>query len=134
MRRSFGTAFAVASLVTLLSACGGISDPSQNTVVDFTQTIAPGEGKVHEFDVSRRNGEYTATIVAMAPTQSTILQIFLGNVVGGVCAPLMSPVVARLSNQPSLSGTISKGHYCIQVFDQFIISTPQTYTLRVSHP
>jgi hypothetical protein len=132
--RSFASIL-VASLSVLALACSGISDPSKNTTTDFGPiTIAPFEGKVHEFDVNRRNGEYTATIIALSPTQNAALQIFLGKVVDSLCTPILGQVgVARL-NQIALNSTITSGHYCIQVFDQGAIATPQTYTLRVSHP
>jgi hypothetical protein len=131
--RSFlaGTLCAAALIV---AGCGGVSGPSQNTIQDFQGTIVPGGGSVHEFDVRNRNGEYTANIIALSPTQSALLNIALGEVANGLCNPYLGSVGIVGINRPGLSGPISQGHYCIQLYDQGSLTAPQTYTLRVSHP
>jgi hypothetical protein len=131
MRDFLAVAICTASLV--VSGCGGVSDPSKNTIRDFEATIPPLEGRVHEFDASR-NGEYSATIIALSPTQSALLSIALGGVANGACNPYLGSVGVTGINRPGLSGPISKGHYCIQVYDEGRLTAPQTYTLRISHP
>ena len=53
------SAILVVTLTLLSAACGGVSDPSKNTVQEFMGTIGPGEARLHEFDVTKRNGEYS---------------------------------------------------------------------------
>ena len=104
------------------AGCSGISDPSKNTTQDFTATLQPFGGQVHSFDVSQKNGEYSATLIAVSPTQNSIFRIFLGQDVRyGNCSPIVTPTLALL-NRVALSGTITKGNYCIQVYDQGAIT------------
>jgi ABC-type glycerol-3-phosphate transport system substrate-binding protein len=131
------TSAIIAVVLSLLSAaCGGVSDPSKNTSEDFKGTIGPGEARLYEFD-AKKNGEYTATIPAMAPDLTTILSIYLGQFVNDICTAVAGQVNpnAFANGQPVLNGFIQKGHYCIGLLDsQGSIKRPQTYTLRVSHP
>jgi hypothetical protein len=127
-------ALAVFLAGTLVYGCGGFNDPSQNTNSDFTDTLVPLEVNVHEFD-ARRNGEFTANLIAIAPTQSSRLGVALGNVANGVCNPYTNYINnVSTFNRLALSGPINEGHYCIQVYDLGFITEQQTYTLRVSHP
>jgi hypothetical protein len=132
MRSLLAVTLCAASL--LVAGCGGVAGPSQNTIENFEGTIVPGGGNVHEFDVRQRNGEYSANIVALSPTQSALLNVALGGVANGVCNPYLGATVIAGINRPGPSGSISQGHYCIQVYDQGTLTVPHTYTLRVSHP
>jgi hypothetical protein len=125
----------------LASACSGISDPSNNTTEDFPGTVGPlaGPGRVHVFE--SKQGEYTAKIIALSPTATTVLAVFLGQDAGdGNCTRIIGQAGLATLNSTGLSGTIQKGHYCIQVYDPASelgsapLTADQTYTLRVSHP
>ena len=129
----------VAALLALVvalaaTACGGIADPSDNRDEDFFGEIGPFEGDVFEFDVSEKQGEYSAKIIAQQPTQSALFNIHLGTVVNGLCQPYIGHTSVTVINRVALSGPINKGHYCIQVYDQGSLTVAHTYTLRVSHP
>ena len=124
----------IASLSLSVAACSGINDPSKNTVVDFSGTLEQFEGDVFEFDVNKSNGEYWVQLTALAPDTSTGFSIYLGQVVNGLCTPILGQQGSARLNQRALSSTIQKGHYCIQLFDAGFIPRAQTYTIRVSHP
>jgi len=126
---------ALASLLFLTAAsCSGINDPSKNTVVNFEDTIDPLEGNVYEFDVTTNNGEYSVQLTALSPDSSAGLSIYLGQVVSGLCTPILGQQGTARLNLLALNSPIQKGHYCIQLFDLGVITRTQTYTLRVSHP
>jgi hypothetical protein len=128
----------VSCLAALLaSACSGVSDPSKNTNQDFTATVGPGEGRVHEFD--SKTGEYSATIIALSPDTKAVFGIYLGQVVNGLCTRIAGQINVAKLNVTALSGAINKDHYCMQVYDPGLeggVTLPgaETYTLRVSHP
>lgn len=124
----------VAALPAFWAACSGINDPSKNVNVDFTGTLEQNEGDVFEFDVNKGNGEYTAQLTALAPDPSSGFSIYLGQVVNGLCTPILGQQGTARLNQIALNSTIQKGHYCIQLFDLGFIPRAQTYTLHVSHP
>ena len=133
--RHLAAAAALALLCGLTAAaCGGIADPSDNVQVDFTGTVEPLGGRVHEFDVTPKQGEYSARITALAPTQSALLSIHLGSVINGACVAYVNHIGVAVFNRDALSGQINKGHYCIQVYDQGSLTVAHTYTLHVSHP
>ncbi len=128
------SAIVAATLIFLSTACGGVSDPSSNSVQDFMATISPGEVRTHEFDVSKRNGEYSVTITAMTPDPATVLTMYLGQIANSACTAVSQPTFAVL-NRIALSGFVQQGHYCIAVYDsQGLVTRPETYTLHVSHP
>jgi hypothetical protein len=130
----FPRALAVCLSGSLAAGCSGIADPSKNTNTDFTDTIVTGEVNVYEFD-ARKNGEFTATIIAIAPTQSARLGVALGSVGNGICTPFLNYINnAAAVGRNALAGPINKGHYCIQVYDLGFLTEQQTYTFRVSHP
>lgn len=126
-------ALAVAGCLTI--GCGGITSPSNNTVDPFSGTLAPGGGVGHPFTASK-TGEYTVKITALAPTANAL--IGLGLVAGtneGTCTTsfFQSNNFSSLNTQ-ALGGQIISGKYCILVYDVGAITTPQTYTVTVSHP
>jgi hypothetical protein len=133
---------AVVCLAAMLSGCGGVSSPSQNTSQDFTGTVTsgqstsatPGVGPVHTFSVGNV-GEFSATFTAIAPDQNIYLGVLYGQPANGVCNYIQTNNAAHLNAQ-ALGGQIQKGSFCVQVFDVGYVSTttPTTYTLRVSHP
>jgi hypothetical protein len=117
----------------LLSACGGVVGPSQNTITEFTGVIQPlSDGEDHEFQVSR-NGEFDVRITSLEPSAGVVLQVIMGRFVGGSCSQVVGLNVAAL-NSIALNGAIQTGRYCVGLFDEGILTVPVTYTLRVSHP
>jgi hypothetical protein len=124
---------AAVSLAAMLSACGGISSPSQNTVDTFTGTVTPGNADTHLFNVSK-NGEVFVTITALAP-DNIVVGVLIGQQTSGGCAPLLGYTnnFAQRGAQ-ALGGGIDKGSYCVAVFDSGGVTQATTYSLRVSHP
>jgi hypothetical protein len=127
---------AVVCLAAMLSACGGISSPSENHVETPSGTVSSGGvGPVHTFTVDKV-GEFFVTITALSPDQNIFLGIVAGQPANNTCpANLQSNFQAHLNAQ-ALGGQIEKGTWCVQLGDVGFVSpsTPTTYTLRLSYP
>jgi hypothetical protein len=130
---SFRQTAVIVGLAGVLSACGGINSPSQNQVQDFPGTLLVGGSNIHQFSASK-TGEFFVTVTALGDRTLTI-GTGLGQMVSGGCAPI-SGFTQSFSrwNQQSIGGPISKGSYCLIVYDPGLLLAPLTYTVQVSHP
>ena len=130
MRLRAATMLAVACLT--IAGCGGITDPSKNTVESFSGTIAVGGSAVHQFSSSK--GEISVKLTALAPTSNaSVALIWTQATSDGSCAGILQQNFAQL-NVPAISGVIISGRYCIVIQDIGQFAVPQTYTIAVSHP
>jgi hypothetical protein len=118
-------------LVVLAGACGGVVDPSENTVETFPGTLQPLGTEGHPFRVDK-NGEIDVRITALS-NPDAILQLVYGR---GSCtslAPLNSGF--RQLNQVGIGGLVSPGDHCVVITDSAaVLRQPATYTITVSHP
>lgn len=133
---------AVACVVTGLIAgsCGGIIDPSKNTVDTFNGTLAAGGRFAHPFSASK-TGEISVKITALTPISNTYVGIIWSQPLSnGSCS---ADTIGNLYQQnafgqlglPAISGQILQGQYCLIMYDPGIGYTqPETYTVTVSHP
>jgi|SRR6266850_1834033 len=138
MRARFSAA-ALAIAGVLSVSCGGIVDPSKNTVETFSGTIAPGTGiaMFHGFS-SSKTGELSVKFTALAPASSVFMGVVWAQAPNdGSCTGnlgiLQQNNFAQL-NLPAISGQIISGKYCIAVYESSPLSVPETYTVTVSHP
>jgi hypothetical protein len=126
-------AIAIACAGLMAAGCGGITDPSKNTVEPISGTLAVGGINAHGF-TSSKTGELSVKITALAPTSSAVLGLLWTQAANdGTCGGLLQQAFAQL-NVPAISGPVSSQKYCIIVQDIGSIAVPQTYTLAVSHP
>ena len=82
MRTISTLAFAVV-VALALTACG-INDPADNTNEDFTATLQPSGGNVHEF-TAKDSGEFTVKLLALAPNSNLGLSFHVGQTVNVPC-------------------------------------------------
>src|SRR5690242_14227621 len=132
----------LAALVLLagaLASCGGIVDPSKNTVENFSGTVAPGSfsSTVPTFSVGK-TGEFFVTITQLTPDSNILLGVGVGQLSGSACNLLnffgYVNTTSQLNRQ-ALGGQIEKGSYCVSVWDSVgAVTQTTTYSLRVSHP
>jgi hypothetical protein len=132
---------AVAFVVTGLMAgsCGGIIDPSKNTVDTFNDTLPIAGRKAHSFS-SSKTGEISVKITALAPISNTYVGIIWSQALSdGTCSPdtiggiYQQNAFAQLG-LPAISGQITEGKYCLIVYDSVTLAQAETYTVTVSHP
>ena len=121
------------SLAALLTgACGGVTDPSQNRIENFSGTLQPLGQNRHDFHVGR-SGEVDVKIIALSNADA-ILRVSYGQ---GNCnsAVLLNAGFRQLNNIGVGGPVFSEGPHCAVIEDALgALSAPATYTLRVSHP
>jgi hypothetical protein len=121
-------------LVSSSAACGGIIDPSENQVQPFSGTLEDDGGAVHNFSVGR-NGEFSVRLTALSPDPDRFVGLSFGDVINGQCSPSLFYVNNfAVLNRTALSGRISRGNFCIYIFDSGALERDQTYTVEVSYP
>lgn len=130
--RRVAAALCLFTTALLVASCGGVIDPSKNTVDEFPGTLAVGGSKQHEFTAAK-NGEFEIKITALAPNQDALLGLNYGLIQNGVCTTQQQNFYAQL-NRVALGGLMNSGRYCVTIYDVGTLSQPETYTIRVSHP
>jgi hypothetical protein len=114
------------------AGCDGVIDPSQNTVEDFSGTIAPQGQVSHEFNVSK-SGEFEIRITALSNADA-FLHLLYGPHTGGCNLQVLGDAYRQL-NQIGFGGLIQPGRYCVYLWDDLgALRATANYTLRVSHP
>jgi hypothetical protein len=129
-------AVAVAVTTLALTACG-ISEPSSNRTDTFSGTVPVlGIGPVHSFSVSRDGGELDIKLTEISPDSAATLGIRYGQFASGSTTDCLAIAQTPLANRDksALAGRISKGTFCVVVFDSGSLVRAQTYTVAVSHP
>ena len=135
--RVLGFVVACALVGVLFGACG-ITNPSSNSTDTFSGVVSPGTQpgdarNLFTFIVNNNGGEYSATITALSPDTGATVGIARGQMISNGCGILEQTGLAGL-NRTALSAPITKGTFCIEVFDNGLVARPETYTLSVSHP
>ena len=124
---------AVLVIGTLIWAgCGGVSDPSKNTVESFSGSLAPLGSATHTFNAGK-NGEVEVKLTAIGPNNASLIAWFLGQPVSGICSQFSSIASAGLNTAP-FTYPVNKGSLCLQVLEPGSSTVTQTYTIQVSHP
>jgi hypothetical protein len=130
MHARFFRSIAAVLVALAASSCGGIANPSSNQTETFTGIIAPGgNAGAHSFTASK-SGEITVTVTNMNPTWNGYLSVAW---LGAGCSGLIQRNDFTLVGRSAISGPITKGTYCIAVFDAGFI-LPEAYTIAVLHP
>ena len=129
--RSLALLLLAAALVS--PGCGGVTSPSQNKQDTFSGTLQPG-GITYFRNIDVPNtGEYSVKITALSPTATAVVGTVWAQ--GGNCELAVQQNSFSTLNTPALAGAvISKGAYCVAVFDSVGLTTSQNFTIVVSHP
>ncbi len=133
MRFRYAAVLGLAALLTI--SCGGVTDPSKNTVDIWTSTVPPGgtTPDMKTFNVSN-TGEYSIVITQLSPASNVALGVIFGQQTSAGCAPIQENDFSLL-NQVALTGSIIKGSYCVVAFDALrSLSVPESFTMKISHP
>lgn len=129
---------AVAFLIAVsLAACGGVTDPSQNTQTPFSGTLNPGQvnPNIFPFNVSK-SGELSITVTTMTPVipTNTYFGVGFGNSISGSCQPLQNNLYAIVGAAAISGYPVTPGAYCAFIADEGFFTKAETYTMVVSHP
>jgi hypothetical protein len=109
--------------------------PSVTIIAEmFTGTVDAGGSAFHEFTVSQP-GQVSTMLTAAGPPSTITMGLGIGVPSGSTCAVL--PGASK--NTPAgpiaqLSGTVSAGTLCVQVYDVGNQTNPITYSVTVIHP
>jgi hypothetical protein len=114
------------------AGCGGVTDPSSNTVESFSGSLSPGGVATHTFSAGK-NGEVQLKLTAIAPNPASLIGWALGLPVNSLCSAFTSITTAGL-NTAAVTYPVNKGSYCVQVYEAGTSTVTQTYTIQVSHP
>jgi hypothetical protein len=124
----------VLAMVGLLAAgCGGVIDPSKNTVDAFSGTLTPqGTAQVKTLNISN-NGEFSVKVTALTPTPTAVVGLELD--FGSNCEQPIQRNNFSTLNVTALSGLIQqKGAYCVVIFESIALAAPLNFTVSISHP
>jgi hypothetical protein len=130
---------AVLAAGLMAASCGGITDPSQNTVSTGSGAFPPGGQSAGIPFTASNGGELTVRITALAPNSQTYVGIYwLQDASGGACTSyggaLYQSGFAQV-NVPAITGAqINKGQYCIVLYDSVGLTQTETFTVQISHP
>jgi ABC-type glycerol-3-phosphate transport system substrate-binding protein len=127
-----------ASLLLALAAalsisCGGIVDPSQNTVETFSGTVPPGSGSAQKFTASK-TGEITVKVLSLTPAAVSVVYVQWVGAGDGSCNGNLFQAALGTANTTAISGQIVSGNYCVLLTDYIGQTTTANYTITVSHP
>jgi hypothetical protein len=135
MRVPVAIVLAIAGLVAV--NCGGITDPSKNTIESFSGTLeVGGQPGVHPFS-SSKIGEISVKVTALSPISNTYIGLIWAQAQGdGNCAANVATRQQTLAqlNIPAIAGPIASGRYCLFVYDAVGFTAAENYTVTVSHP
>jgi hypothetical protein len=130
--RVFG-AFVLSLAGAVSISCGGIVDPSQNTVEPFSGTVAPGGVSIVPFTASK-TGEIQVKMLTISPASVPALGIDWRGSGDGSCNGQVWQSTIAASNTTAISGQILSGNYCLIVYPYTVQTVSVNYSLTVSHP
>jgi hypothetical protein len=127
-------AFLLAFAAALAFGCGGITDPSQNTVVPFSGTVQPGSARAHWF--SSGSGEIQVKVGTLTPASQPVIGVqWVQGANDQSCnGGLLQVNQFATANSTAISGQINSGPYCIIMYDSVGFTQPENYSITVSHP
>jgi hypothetical protein len=131
----FSAAFLLALAGAVSISCGGIVDPSKNTIESFSGTVQPGGAFAHKFSASK-TGEIAIKVLTLSPVSSAFIgvQWVQGSSDGNCNGGLLQTNQFATANLTAVSGQIISGAYCVVMFDPVGYTQPENYSITVSHP
>ena len=136
MRFRLSAAFLLALIGALSISCGGIVDPSKNTVEGpFTGTLPPNGFFAYKFSAST-TGEIQVKLITLTPAAVPVIgvQWVQASSDGNCNGSLLQNNTFATANSTVISGRIPSGTYCIVVYDSIGQSVTANYSLTISHP
>ena len=133
MRSRVSAALVLAFAGAISISCGGIVDPSQNTVEPFSGTVAPAGVSLVKFTAAK-TGEIQVKMLTITPAAVQALGMqWVGSGDGSCNGQLWQSTIAT-SNATAISTQIQSGSYCLILYDYINQTVAANYSLTVSHP
>src|SRR3954464_6460869 len=128
MRLSAALVLAVAGALTV--RCGGIVDPSQNTIESFSGTVQPASARAHWFTTSK-TGELAIKVVTLTPASSPVIGVqWVQGASDKSCnGALLQVNQFATANSTAVSGQILSGDYCVIMYDSVGLTQPSNYSI-----
>ena len=133
---------ALALVLTAVACDNGNSSTSASptspsvtlTPETFTGTVDVMGSDFHNFTAAQ-SGEVNVTLNAAGPPPTIFMGLGVGTPTGSACALFSSGFTnTQAGATPQLSGSVSAGTYCVEVYDIGNQGAPITYTVTVLHP
>ena len=123
------------------AACTGSTDSTATTTPTTTQSTETFNGTVpvkgrtaHNFSVAAA-GTVTVTLTAASPPDAVVMGLGIGTPTGTSCALLTGASVNTAAGTAAqLSGLVTAGALCVQVYDVGNQTSAVSYTVTVVHP
>jgi hypothetical protein len=136
MSLNFKRAAAVLALIFGASACGSNSSstsPSNTTTETFSGTVAIHGSDTHNFTVNTA-GEVDVTLTAAGPPSTIVMGVAIGTPSGSSCAAISGGSdAASAGTSPQVTGIVTPGVLCVEVYDLGNATAPVSYTVTVKH-
>jgi len=129
------------TLALTMAACSSsdptatVTSPSAPTTTEtFTGTVQPNFGvDFHAFTVAQ-SGAVSVTLTAAGPPATIFMGMGIGTPSATTCAVISGDsTIAPASATAQLTGNLSAGSYCVQVYDVGNQAAPVTYSVTVAH-
>jgi hypothetical protein len=125
-------------LLLAASACGGVTDPSNNQNQPFSGTVQPGGTSEILFFNASKSGEITITVTNMTPTlpSGTFFVVAWGQAANGnQCLLNLGANSLAVVGATAITSAITPGSYCVAIQDTYqAFKTAEQFSLTVSHP
>src|SRR5262249_23198525 len=129
------------ALLTLIGCNNGNSSNTTTTPTTgalitetFTGTVDVGSSDSKPFTLAQA-GTLHRTLTQATPPPTIYMGLGVGTPSGSNCALLSGgTTITPAGTTAQLSGTISAGSYCVEVYDVGNQSTQISYTITVAHP
>ena len=134
MRSRVSAALVLAIAGAISISCGGIVDPSTNTVQTFTGAVPVGSNVKHQFNASK-TGELSVKVGTLSPASSAVIGVLWVQAGDGSCnGSVLQNNQSATANTTAISAQIQSGSYCIVMYDVGAFTQAESYTVTVSHP
>jgi hypothetical protein len=129
------------ALTATMAACTGSNSPTATVATPtaptstetFPGTVQVGGVSFSPFNVSQA-GTVTVTLTAAGPPSTIWMGLGIGTPSATTCAVIQADsTITQAGATAQLSGTLTAGSYCVQVYDIGNQVAPVTYSVTVAH-
>src|SRR6185436_21157506 len=100
----------------------------------FSGTVQVKSSANHTFTVEN-SGQVSVTLTAASPPATIAMGIAVGTPANGACGRLSGATVTTAAGATAqLTGVVSPGMLCVEIFDVGNQTAAVTYTVTVTHP